>query len=50
MTCGHNTPILFWDCDVVEPVDQIDYPYKLLCVDVSPSGSYLAVGSETADV
>lgn len=20
VTCGINTPILFWDCDVVEPV------------------------------
>lgn len=50
VTCGLNNPITYWDCDVVEPVDSIDYPYKLLTIDVSPSGKYLAVGSETAEV
>jgi len=50
ITCGLNTPILYWDCDVVEPVDIIEYPYKLLCIDVSPSGKYLAVGSETTEI
>jgi len=31
-------------------VDSIDYPYKLLAIDVSPSGKYIALGSETAEV
>ena len=50
MTCGQNCPILQWDCDIVDPVDKIEYPYKLLTIDVSPSGKYMALGSETAEV
>ena len=34
----------------MEPVDKIDYPYKLMTIDVSPSGKYMALGSETAEV
>ena len=45
-----NTPILFWDCDVLDPVDQIDIPLKLHAIDISPSGKYLAVGTESAEV
>ena len=50
VTCGKNMPILFWDCDIVDPVDKIEYPYMLLTCAVSPSGKYLAAGSETAEV
>lgn len=50
MTCGANCPILFWDCDIVDPVDKIEYPYKLYTIAVSPSSRYLALGSETAEV
>jgi hypothetical protein len=34
----------------VEPVDKIEYPYKLLTIDVSPSGKFMALGSETAEL
>jgi len=50
MTCGMNCPVLFWDCDIVDPVDKIEYPYKLCTIAVSPSGKYVAMGSETAEV
>jgi len=50
VTCGNNCPVLFWDCDIVDPVDKIDYPYKLVTISVSPSGKYVAMGSETAEV
>jgi len=30
----------------VEPVEQIDFPFKLLTLEVSPSGKYLALGTE----
>jgi hypothetical protein len=47
---GANNPISYWDCDVVDAVDTIEYPYKLYSIDISPSGKYMAVGSETAEV
>lgn len=50
VTCGINTPILFWDCDVVDSVDQIDIPLKIYALDISPSGKYMAVGTDTAEV
>lgn len=50
ITCGMNTPILFWDCDVADPVEKIDVPNKLLTIDVSNSGKFLACGNENGEV
>lgn len=50
ITCGMNTPLLFWDCDVAEPVEKIDVPSKLLTIDVSNSGKFLACGNENGEV
>jgi hypothetical protein len=35
---------------VAEPVDVIDVGVKLLTVEISPSGKYLAVASDQAEV
>ena len=43
-------PIFYWDCDVAEPVDYINYPGKLYCIEVSPNGKYMAAGSELGEV
>lgn len=50
ITCGINTPILFWDCDVIEPVQSINYPDKLTSIETSPSGKILAAGTEFGEV
>lgn len=50
VTAGHGSPILFWDCDEREPVASIPYPYKVLDIKVSPSGQFLAFGTETNEV
>ncbi|KRW99659.1 WD40-repeat-containing domain [Pseudocohnilembus persalinus] len=50
VTCGLNTPILFWDCDVVEPVQLINVNEKLNTIQVSPTGKYLAVGDDKGEV
>lgn len=50
VTAGQGSPILFWDCDVKDPVANIPYPYKVLSVEVSPSGRALAFGTETNEV
>ena len=50
ITCGVNTPILFWDCDVAEPVEKIDTQQKLLTIDVSNSGKFLACGNDAGEV
>jgi len=41
---------LFWDCDVVEPVDVIQSPQKMTCLDISSNGKYLAIGTDSGDV
>ena len=51
VTCGQGAPIYFWDCDESAPVAEIAYPYKVLCIQVSPrTGTFLAFGTETNEV
>jgi WD40 repeat protein len=50
VTGGQGSPILFWDCDEKAPVAQIPYPYKVTSLMVSPSGRFLAFGTETHEV
>jgi len=50
VSCGQGAPIFFWDCDEAKPVAQIDYPYKVLSIQISPSGRLLAFGTETNEV
>jgi WD40 repeat protein len=50
VTCGQGSPINFWDCDESNPVAEIMYPYKVLTIEVSPSGRFLAFGTETNEV
>jgi len=45
VTCDFNGRLLFWDCDVAEPVQVLQSPnrMRMRCVCVSPTGRYLAV-------
>ena len=38
VSSGQGAPIYFWDCDEINPVGEIVYPYKVLSIQVSPSG------------
>lgn len=50
VTSGQGAPIYFWDCDEINPVGEIVYPYKVLTLDISPSGRFLAFGTETNEL
>lgn len=50
ITSGQGAPIYFWDCDEINPVAEIVYPYKVLTLDISPSGRFLAFGTETNEL
>ena len=51
MSCGHGAPIYFWDVDEQHPVAKIETgPIKMTAVAVSPSGKWMAVGSETSEI
>ena len=50
ITCGHNTTISFWNQNNPQPSGEIEFPFKLNCISVSPSDRYFAVGGETGDV
>lgn len=50
VTSGQGAPIYFWDCDEKNPVAEIQYPYKVMTIQVSPSGRFLAFGTETNEV
>ncbi len=50
VTSGQGAPIYFWDCDEKEPVAEIMYPYKVLTIQVSPSGKFIAFGTETNEI
>lgn len=50
ITSGQGAPIYFWDCDEINPVGEILYPYKVLTLDISPSGRFLAFGTETNEL
>ena len=44
ITCDASGRILFWDCDVAEPILTVDVDgQSVTCVAVSPSGRYLAL-------
>ena len=45
-----NTPILFWDVDVVDPTESIDPGMKLNTIQISPDGKFLASGNDQGDV
>lgn len=49
VTCDHQGRLLFWDCDVADPVQVIQSPQRMRmqCVSVSPTGSFLAVCGES---
>lgn len=52
VTSSLDGRILFWDVDYADPTGCIDPPagqvHRLTCVSVSPSGRYIAAGSEDA--
>lgn len=50
VTCGTNMPLFFWDCDVVEPVDAIQTDHKQTCLEISPNGKLIAVGTDYGNV
>lgn len=50
ITTGQGAPIYFWDCDEINPVAEITYPYKVMTSQVSPSGRFLAFGTETNEI
>ncbi len=50
VTCGVACPIYFWDIDQVNPVQQIVFNGQLTSLDMSPSGRYLAGGSDGGEV
>lgn len=50
ITCGVGGAILFWDCDEANPVQHIPLRTQINSVDVSPSGLYLAAGSEYGEL
>ena len=50
ITSGQGAPIYFWDWDEINPVGEILYPYKVLTLDISPSGRFLAFGIETNEL
>jgi WD40 repeat protein len=45
ITCDSNGRLLFWDCDVPEPVQALQSPSRMQmkCAEVSPTGRYLAI-------
>lgn len=45
VTCDNNGKLLFWDCDVADPVQVLQSPQRMRmrCVSVSPTGKYLAL-------
>jgi WD40 repeat protein len=45
VTCDLNGRLLFWDCDVPEPVQALQSPSRMhmQCASVSPTGRYLAI-------
>mmetsp|Transcript_13532 Transcript_13532/g.33226 ORF Transcript_13532/g.33226 Transcript_13532/m.33226 type:complete len:634 (+) Transcript_13532:86-1987(+) len=47
VSCGLDGRILFWDIDVTDPVGCFhERSCKYLCIEVAPSGQYIAAGSE----
>mmetsp|Transcript_64346 Transcript_64346/g.145130 ORF Transcript_64346/g.145130 Transcript_64346/m.145130 type:complete len:116 (+) Transcript_64346:97-444(+) len=45
VTCDNTGRLLFWDCDVADPVQVLQSPQRMRmsCAAVSPTGSYLAI-------
>ena len=50
ITCGINNPVSYWDIDHVKATTEVPIPEKLNCIDISPSGALLAIGSEDNSV
>ncbi|DAZ95224.1 TPA: hypothetical protein N0F65_003459 [Lagenidium giganteum] len=52
ITAGSDGRMLFWDCDVADPVQVLVDPNRLriACVSVSPSGRFLAACGEDCEV
>lgn len=52
VTAGSDGRLLFWDCDVADPVAQLSDTSRLrvACASVSPSGRFLATGGDDCDV
>lgn len=52
VTAGADGRLLVWDCDVPDPVMSQVNPYRprLTCLSVSPSGRFIAVGSDDSEV
>ena len=50
ISCGVGGAILFWDCDEANPVQHIPWRVQINAVDVSPSGRFLAAGSENGEL
>ena len=50
ITCGAGNAILFWDCDEANPVQHIPVRTQINAVDISPSGRYLAAGTEAGEL
>jgi WD40 repeat protein len=50
ITCGANTPISYWDLKNFQANAEIEFPFRLLCLSVSPSGQHAVYGCENGDV
>ena len=50
VTCGLGNAILFWDCDEANPIQSIPFNGQLNCIQISPSGKYLAAGAQTSEL
>ena len=50
LTCGINTPLLFWDCDVLENVEMINITERINCIQISPTGRFFAMGNDLGEI
>ena len=52
VTAGHGSPITFWSQQfgVAKPSSKIDFPYRVLCIESSPNGKFIAYGTETNEL
>lgn len=46
ITCGANVPISYWDLKGFPSNAEIEFPWKLLCLAIQPSGKYAVFGCE----
>jgi hypothetical protein len=50
ITCGANIPISCWDLKGFAATEEIEFPWKLGCLGVAPSGKYVVFGCENGQV